>query len=131
MARRDPDYGGAWGDQARVRAARNSSKQAIWRLRFVLNVSFTKDLARHEAELRKVWGGPLCVSKAKRTKADVKRIHAEVQQQLDHMLIAWPDEVTSTSHATVWVARASQQREFDVRYGKDAVILDGWLEPID
>ena len=30
----------------------------------VLNVSFTKDLARNEAELRNVWGGALCVSKA-------------------------------------------------------------------
>jgi hypothetical protein len=131
VARVDPDYGGAWVDQASVKVAANSKKRAVFRLQFVLNISFTRDLARHEAELRRLWGGALCVRKALRTKAEVKRIQAEVQGQVQDMILAGMDEVTSTAHATVWLARASQQREFDARYGKGVVILNGWLEPID
>jgi len=42
----------------------------------VLNVRFTKDLARHEADIRTIWGGALCVSKALHTLAELIRVDA-------------------------------------------------------
>jgi len=40
----------------------------------VVNIRVTGDIAAAEKELRKVWGGPLCVSKAERDQAEIRRI---------------------------------------------------------
>jgi hypothetical protein len=46
---------------------------------FVLNLAFTGDLERHEAELRTHWGGRLCVTRHQRTMAELRRIQRELQ----------------------------------------------------
>jgi hypothetical protein len=46
---------------------------------FVLNLTFTGDLARHERELRPLWGGRLCVARQQRTHAELDRIARELQ----------------------------------------------------
>ena len=43
---------------------------------FVLNVTFTGDPAEHEAALREIYGGPLCVSGAERSAAELEAIVA-------------------------------------------------------
>jgi hypothetical protein len=45
---------------------------------FVLNLAFTGDLQRHEAELRTRWGGRLCVTRHQRTMAELRRIQREL-----------------------------------------------------
>ena len=59
MAYNDPDFGGAWTDD-NVPPTDPPAMEDPTKL--VLNFRFTKDLARHEAELRTVWGGALCVA---------------------------------------------------------------------
>jgi hypothetical protein len=130
LARSEPDFGGLWLDQSYLKPGDDMSAANDPR-RYVLNVSFTKDLARHQADLRRVWGGALCVSKAARSMADLERLRGEVEPTLDRMVSSSIDEVTGTYTATVWVASAAQQREYDARYGEGAVTLDGWFEPID
>ena len=130
LARSDPDFGGLWLDQSYIQPgdpvdAWNDPKK------YVLNVTFTKDLARHEADLRKVWGGALCVSKAPRSMAQMERIRGEVEPQVKGMLTSSIDEVTGVLTITVPVATTAQQRAFDSRYGEGAVALEGWFEPID
>jgi hypothetical protein len=44
----------------------------------ILNAAFTGDLARHEAELREVWGGPLCLQVHERTFNELSRIQREL-----------------------------------------------------
>ena len=39
----------------------------------IINVAVTGDTAVAETTLREFWGGPLCVSSARRTYAEVKR----------------------------------------------------------
>ena len=69
-----PGYGLVWGDQSinprwqdwqDVMGGQESSlelEQAMNDPRFtILNVGVTDDLARAEAAVREVWGGPLCV----------------------------------------------------------------------
>lgn len=43
----------------------------------VLNVAFTADLDRREAEIRQRWGGALCVVRHERTIRELRSIEAE------------------------------------------------------
>ena len=44
----------------------------------IVNVRFTGDVAAHEAELRALYGGPLCVSEGEHTEAELVRIQEEL-----------------------------------------------------
>ena len=79
----EPDYAGAWLDQSINPAYDDGGDVDNEGLlndptKLVLNLLFTGDLERHEAELRAVWGGPLCVSAAPRSQAEL----LEIQQAL-------------------------------------------------
>jgi hypothetical protein len=130
LARSDPDFGGMWLDQSYIQPG---DPMDSWNdpKKYVLNVTFTKDLPRHEAELRKVWGGALCVSKAPRSMKQMERIRGEVEPQVKGMLYSSIDELTDVLSITVPIATTAQQRDLDSRYGEGAVALESWFEPID
>lgn len=65
-------YGGAWMDQHR------DPQQSGDPAKTIVNVTVTGDTEAAETELRKVWGGALCVSKAKHTEAELTRIQEEL-----------------------------------------------------
>jgi len=46
----------------------------------VLNVAVTRDLDGAERALRKLWGGSLCVSQAKHTRAELSQIQTELME---------------------------------------------------
>jgi hypothetical protein len=48
----------------------------------VLNVAFTGDLERHQAQLRSVWGGRLCVTRQQRTYRELLAIQRELHGPL-------------------------------------------------
>ena len=98
--------------------------------RLILNVRFVRDLERHEAEIRKVWGGSLCVSLGKHTEADLLRIQQELSGE-PGMSYSSPDVLTGTVEIGVFAAYASRQRELDAKYGPSLVVLRGALHPID
>jgi hypothetical protein len=130
MARSDPDFGGLWLDQSYIQPG---DPMDSWNdpTKYVLNVTFTKDLARHEAELRKVWGGALCVSKAARSMAQMERIRGRSNPTVKGMLVSSIDEITNVLAITVPVATTAQQRDLDSRYGDGTVALESWFQPID
>jgi len=115
-----PEAGGAWVD---LNGGENDPKRTI------LNARFTGDLAAHEARLRAVWGGALCVSPAKHTTAELDRIVAELSGAKD-VLSAGADPVTNTVVVEVFVATDALTEEFDSRYGPGTVRLDGFLKPV-
>jgi hypothetical protein len=55
-ARAEPDFAGLWVSYLEPMGNNVAEDPG----EFVLNVAFTGDLARHEAELRPRWGGRLC-----------------------------------------------------------------------
>jgi hypothetical protein len=123
----DPDFGGLWIDEpaAALDPTPHNEPQ-----RMVLNVTFTKDLDRHEAELREVWGGSLCVSLAKHTEAELRRIQDELTKE-PGAVSSGADATTGTVNLGVLVALESRQRDLDARYGAGVVVLQGLLQPID
>jgi hypothetical protein len=114
-----PDAAGVWIDQ-------NGAENDLRKL--VLNARFTGDLAAHEARLRAVWGGALCVSPAARSTADLHRVQGELST-LPGLLSVGVDTLTNQVVAEVYVATAARQQELDARYGPGVVKLTGFLEP--
>ncbi len=123
----DPDFSGLWVDEA---VSANQATPMNNPRRLVLNVRFVRDLERHEADLRKVWGGALCVSKGERTEADLQRIQQELSGE-PNLSYASTNVITSTVEIGVFAAYASRQRELDAKYGPGVVVLRGTLRPID
>ncbi|GIH08763.1 hypothetical protein Rhe02_68300 [Rhizocola hellebori] len=123
----DPDFAGLWIDEtlpAEMPTPMNNT------LRLILNVRFVRDLDRHEAEIRKVWGGALCVSLGKHTQADLLKIQQELSGE-PGLNYSSPDVLRGTVEIGVFAAHASRQRELDAKYGPGVVVLRGVLHPID
>jgi hypothetical protein len=120
-----PDYAGLWIDQLPP-----SGEGGRWVAELtVVNVRFTRDLSRHKAELRKVWGGPLCVTPARHSEAELKAIQDEWTKRLRGASTI--DVYANRLDLQVWVAYAVLQEELDARYGLGVVRLVGSLEPLD
>jgi hypothetical protein len=92
----------------------------------ILNVRVVGDRTAAAAELRRIWPGPVCVSTAERTEAELRRIQQEVID-VDGML-------TSSAGFDVVDLRVvyddgSLQRRMDERYGKGVVRVSSALAP--
>jgi hypothetical protein len=124
MANADPDFAGLWIDQKLPSGGRNDPAK------LVLNVRFTKDLAGHEADIRRVWGGALCVSQARRSLAELTEIQKKVQRGPEVILTSI-EVVTGTIEMEMYVATQARQRELDSRYGPGLVKLAGAFQAID
>jgi hypothetical protein len=101
---------------------------------FVLNLAFTGDLQRHEAELRARWGGRLCVTRHQRTMAELRRIQRELQgtagSDLGLRVVSTglsDDDNVVNLQAVVLDDRARQA--IADRYGAGAVRASAILEP--
>lgn len=96
----------------------------------VVNVRFTGDVERHEAELRELWGGPLCLVEADVALSELLTVQAELLEELG-ALSGGIDEADGVVRLTVVVADPALQDELDARYGAGVVEVTGALQPID
>jgi hypothetical protein len=134
-----PTYGGLWVDQSINPAhdqgpGEDGGGGLDWELSMndplllVLNVRVTDDVAGAEAALREVWGGALCVSEARHTEPELRRIQDEAQ----HL-----PGVTSTSGGSDVVEvgvlhdDGSIQAWADQEYGEGTVLIFSGLQPVD
>ena len=97
---------------------------------FILNVSFTGDLEAHEAAIRELWGGLLCVSEAPVTAAKLAEIRAEVEADVGDFLSSSINEVEGRVEIGVAVDDGLQER-VDERYGSGVVDVQAQLRPVD
>ena len=127
-----PDFAGAWLDQSINPAAsqeRPDEEAMNDPSKLVLNLRFTGDLPRHEAEIRARWGGALCVSEADRAAQELERIQQELTEELEP-LSSGISTVQGTVGLTVPVADPSLQASLDERYGEGTVVVTGLLRPV-
>ena len=132
LARAAPDHAGLWVDQPAP--SDEPDQQPPPPEQVVLNVAFTGEPAGHEADLRQVWGGPLCVSQLPRTVAELSAIQDElrtgVAKQLGlEQLFSSTHESRSVVELGVVAATQDQLHELDQRYG-DAVEVTAALQPV-
>ncbi|HLV57263.1 MAG TPA: hypothetical protein VKY81_00055 [Natronosporangium sp.] len=133
-----PDYAGAWIDQSYLDGIDigDDDPAAMEEVandptRFVLNLAFTGDLGERERWIREVWGGALCLSQAERTLLELYDIQQRVHEDLPDVLASGVDERRNVVTVTVMVVTPQLRREVEQRYGAEAVILDGWLTPVE
>lgn len=132
-AREEPDFGGAWLDQESPGRSedRGGSPEEIDNdpTSLVLNLRFTGDLDRHEAEVRERWGGALCITEAEQPLSKLLAIQRELGDELEGMTSSSVDEVRGVVEVGVIVADVETQRRLDEKYGEGLVVLQGQLQP--
>jgi hypothetical protein len=122
-ARHMPGYAGLWIDQSQsTKPEYNDPTQLI------LNVAFTRDLDAREQQLRRTWGGALCVSQTLRTEKRYARIRDEVFEA------ARPQALSAggtRDYVTLEVIYddGTLQDQFDERYGEGVVRVSSALRP--
>ena len=133
LARASADYAGGWIDQSYLPDGA-PPEQANDPQRYVLDLLFTGDLAAHEAAVREVWGGALCVTEAERPYADLQRVQEELTRPrggagptLSSTAVS---ETENRVEAVADVAWWADQQALDERYGVGTVHLSGWLVPV-
>lgn len=102
----------------------------------ILNAGFTTDVARHERELRALWGGPLCVRKMERTVRELLAVQDELSSS------AGEDLDLTVLHSSVLEFRgvvelgvvsvtAEQEAGLAERFGFGVVDVVPGLVPLD
>ncbi|MFC5822075.1 hypothetical protein [Nonomuraea harbinensis] len=129
-----PGYAGSWldqsyleemeGDPGSVERHGNDPK------RLVLNVRFTGDPAAHEAAIRELWGGALCLSPAEHTEAELQAVRERVEKEVEGLRSASVDILAGRVEVGVWVVTPELEREVAERYGEGLVHLSGMLRPV-
>jgi hypothetical protein len=131
-AQRLPGYAELWLDQSINPASRSDFDDEATAMlmndptKLVVNVRVTGDPAAAEAELRRVWGGALCVTRAAHTAKELRRIQRELQEL--------PELLSSGSgrgvvDVTVVHDDGSLQRRLDEEYGAGLVRVSSALLP--
>ncbi len=133
-----PDHAGLWIDQLGSAGGESFDVAS-----FVLNVTFTGDLEAHEAALRAIYGGPLCVTGAERSAAELDSILAGLSVALNSAEAkaagiyadGGASYATDVMHnvvvATVFAVTGDGQAWLDARYGAGAVVLSSMLTAVE
>ncbi len=95
-----------------------------------INVAVTEDAAGAEATLRETWGGPLCVTTAEHTDAELNAISQELQGALPTLLTSGSMAADSIE-AQVVFDDGSIQAWADETYGEGLVTVTSALVPAD
>lgn len=134
-ARKLPDFAGVWVDYyGEGDPDATSDEEAYGDI--ILNVAFTDDPQRHEAELRELWGGPLCLTENDRSYRDIRAIQRELtdiaEREFDLRLL-WSDvdETRGIVEIGVIVIDDETRAELDERYGGGVVKVDTALRPVE
>jgi hypothetical protein len=128
----EPDFAGLWVDYVDdfdPNATEDPGTEGM-----ILNVAFTGDIDRHTAELRQVWGGPLCVVQHTRTEAELHRIQKDLEPSADEIgiQVLWSSTAVVDNVIEVGVVAIDPQTrlELDQRYGEGAVRVFPALHPV-
>lgn len=129
-AGREPDYAGGWLSDAEKVDANGVQDLST----AVLNFGFTGDLERHEAEIRRIWGGGLCLVKRDRTLSKLQSVALEAHSYADSIGLevrtSNANEVTWNIEIGVFFADAAAQKKMDDRFPGVTVKLLGEIKPV-
>jgi hypothetical protein len=100
-----------------------------WLTGDTINVALTGDAGAVEAELRRTWGGMLCVTTVQRTEADLNQVNQELQAALGDQLLTSGSFAPDSLDAQVVFDDGSIQDWVDQTYGEGLVRVSSALEP--
>jgi hypothetical protein len=104
----------------------------------IFNAVFTGDAERHEAEIRKVWSGPLCVVARDVPNArELRRVREEAEASLDDLGLRMLSSHTTSGSVEPVIeilvdvdVDGKGQAALDARYGPGVVRLVSALKPV-
>jgi hypothetical protein len=130
----EPDFAGLWIDYVGDPKPEDLDVDPT-SAEVILNVAFTAELERHTADLRELWGGPLCVVQHQRTEQELQRIQDDFpggDSTLGlHVLWSSIEVVDNVVEVGVVAIDAEGRAALDDRYGPGAIRTVPALEPID
>jgi hypothetical protein len=131
VARAAPDFAGLWLSYLAPMGDNVAEDPG----EFVLNVAFTGDLARHQAELRPRWGGRLCVTRQQRSYRQLLGIQRELQGEVGaelglRVLGTGIRESANAVTLMVVVLEERAREALEARYGVGAVQAEAKLTPV-
>jgi hypothetical protein len=130
-AEQEPDFAGFWIDHVEDPVGEEPVEPGG----IIANVAFTGELERHEAEIRDLWGGPLCLVQHERTYDQLRGIQRDFGEgapaELD-LQTTWSsvDVQTNVVEVGVIVADDAARAAVEERYGEGAVLLVPALVPV-
>jgi hypothetical protein len=130
-AEEEPDFAGFWIDYVEEPVG----EEIVEPGGIIANVAFTGDLDRHVAQIREMWGGPLCVVEFERTYQELRRIQdgfaAEIGDELE-LQTTWSSGDVTRNRVEIGVVVATEEarRAVDERYGDGAVLLVPAITPV-
>ena len=96
-----------------------------------VNVAVTDDAEGAEAELRRTWGGKLCVTTVERTDADLNEVNQELQAALGDQLLTSGSTTPDSLDAQVVFDDGSIQEWADATYGDGLVRVSSALVAVE
>ncbi|MGH2736211.1 MAG: hypothetical protein ACRDKZ_11565 [Actinomycetota bacterium] len=128
-ARDSQDFAGAWIDYIGRPTEFTDPADTI------LSLAFTGGLAGHEQEIRRYWGGPLCVTAHEHTLKGLRRIQEELSAEVGQELgleVIYSDisENRNVVELGVVVIDTATQNEVNERYGEGTVEITAQLQPV-
>jgi hypothetical protein len=100
----------------------------------ILNIAFTENAEQHEAEIRELWDGPLCViEKEGHTEAELSAIQNSSWERDYGLEVLWSNLNTVEGHVEVGVMfiEDGTRRAIEERYGAGTVVVFPALRPVD
>jgi hypothetical protein len=104
---------------------------STWLTGNTINVAVTEDAEGAEAELRRTWGGMLCVTTVERTDADLNEVNQELQAALGEQLLTSGSTSPDSLDAQVVYDDGSVQEWADATYGDGLVRVSSALVPAE
>ena len=99
----------------------------------VLTVAFTGQLAAREAELRKLWGGALCVTRHEHTEGELGTIRIESEAMIRELGIEIQSSDLDVIHGKVLIdvttVTAEQRAKLHQKFG-EALVVTALLRPL-
>jgi hypothetical protein len=117
------DFAGLWVNQ--LGPVANPGKD-------IYTVAYTGDIAAHEAALRAMWPGPLCVVAHSRSLAQLNAIEAAVTNDPRGLAVVSiaVDQVRDVVIVETILAMPADRQELDRRFGSGIVHVTSWLQPV-
>jgi hypothetical protein len=126
-----PQFGGHWVDRdSMADGDRPYNMPTDDPGEMVLNVRFTGDLHRHEAQIGEIWGGALCVADARYTRAEMEDIERQLVAEVEGAGMSAVHDAHGKVLISVGVVPQGLQAELDERFGEGVVLVTGTFRPV-
>lgn len=127
-AESQPEHAASWVDYIDEPTEYTDPKDII------LNIAFTENADRHEAEIRELWDGPLCViQKDGHTRSELSDIKNASWEKDYGLEVLWSslNEVQGHVEVGVMFIEDGTTRSIEERYGTGTVVIFPALKPVE